>query len=373
MPTYLDPASDPTVDPTKKKPLPFGQALPGTMVNTTAGPGATVTDPALGDPSVPPPSVNPTSFTTGNGSAPGSAPIGGNLPAPVQGQETPGYQDASRPGTGLGGSPDFPSLPPGATPPPGYVDPQTGKTAGAAPKAPTAGPVPSNPGMPAPTTPGAPGSPTGTPGAPGAPPTTVDDAFKKTLIEGLTRGSPTLDDPTLQPAIAANRAAQQRGAERQRSILAERNAAGGTSDSGGATTGNLGIEADRAQQEGQFEGQTLLTAAQQQRDELMHYASLAGNTLSDEQHQQLQKQLADLDAQIKREQIASGEKLGSADIATRRYGIDTQGKLGEGELNLRELLGLLGHQDYLTGLGADLGKFTANRDDTNFYRALGLI
>jgi len=170
------------------------------------------------------PSVSP-QIPLGNPNAP--PPTVFDPSSPRKAEEIPGYQDAGAKPPAAGGN-DFPSLPPGATPPPGYYDPISGKTAGAAPGAPAQGPAPTAAPTAAPGTPAAPGAPAAprAPGAPGAPanpaapPTTVNDAYKKALIDGLTRGKPTLDDPELKAQTDAYALQQERAYGRARSDAA---------------------------------------------------------------------------------------------------------------------------------------------------------
>lgn len=289
-------------------------------------------------------------------------------------------------GTGGAGSADFPSLPPGATPPPGYVDPKTGKVAGspaASPTGPTAGPAPASPGTPAPTA-----SPAAPAADPNAPPANVNDAYKQALMKGLTQQAPTdiNSDPVLKAQADAYGVQQQRAKERAREDLAGRaGASGQLSDlagSGAFDQGLTGLEQQQGEAQGSFNAGLLGTAAQQQKDQLMKYAALAGSDMNAEQQRQLQQKLGELDAQIRREGIASQGRIADQSNATSRYGIDTQGALGRQELELRakqgdisallQLLSLNQNQSqFNTSTGVGLGEFGANRNDANFWKAIG--
>lgn len=244
---------------------------------------------------------------------------------------------------------------------------------------PLANPAPAAPGQPA--APGAPGAPAPAspppqtaqqaimqPVTPGADvtqgvPTTVSQAFQQALVNKLAPGPLSTSSPEVSSAIAANRAAEQRGFERTRAMTAERAAAQGL-DQNAFNSQLTGLAQARAGREGMFEGSTMLQAAQQRSQEIMAALAMGGSMLSDLDRQALQRELAQL-------QASTSLQLGQMQADTTREGQQIQNQLGLGELDLRRLLGsgqlnlgllnaMLGNQQFNTNLGAQLGMFGAN-------------
>jgi hypothetical protein len=241
-----------------------------------------------------------------------------------------------------GGSADFPSLPPGATPPPGYVDPVSGKTA---PTSPAAAPA-------APGTPAAPAPAAGAPaaGVPAAPPATISDAFKQSLITKLSGAQPIdTNNAAIAPAIQANKLAEQRGFENNRNILAERAAKSGTDASGGFDTDLIGLGEDRAMREGKYAGDAVMHLQDQQNDDIMRALGIGGGAYEGEQNRAFQggenQKGRDLQTIMQDKSLSMQDKIAQIDAALRGKGIDQSGRLGEGQLNLG-LLSLLTGADY---------------------------
>ena len=205
-----------------------------------------------------------------------------------------------------------------------------------------------------------------TPGASAAPsaPVSVNDAFKQSLIQGLTQQAPTANSPDLKPQMDAFSLAQTRAKERAREALAER---AGTSEFGansGAFANQLaGLDQAQGESEANFNAGLVGNAAQQQKQQLLQWAALAGNQLSGEDSRALQERLANLDAQIRREGIAQQGSLGEQDLSLRD-------KLGSGQLNLGLLTQLLGNQQFGQQLGANLGMFQSNQNNNNFWQSI---
>jgi hypothetical protein len=183
--------------------------------------------------------------------------------------------------------------------------------------------------------------------APGAP-TTAAGAFQQALVNRLTAPPVTAQSPELAGAIGANKLSQQRGFERDRSLLAERSAANGTSGSGGFDAQLLGLSQNRSAQEGQFAGNAVLQRSQQQANELTQALTLGGGLLSQQDQLAMQQRLAELNAQIQRESLAAQTSLGTQDLGLRR-------DLGQGNLNLGLLSALLQNQQFGQGLGLQAG------------------
>jgi hypothetical protein len=186
------------------------------------------------------------------------------------------------------------------------------------------------------------------------------------LVNRLTAPAVTAQSPEVAPAIAANKLSEQRGMERGRALLAEQAAGGGTDASGGFNTGVLGLNQQRAQNEGQFAGNAVMSAAQQQRNDLTSALSLAGGMLSQQDQLAAQAKLAELDAQLRREGLSAQTSLGQQDIGLRQ-------QLGEGSLNLGLLSALMGNQVQNSSLGLQAGLGTANLNQQAVLSALGYL
>lgn len=175
-------------------------------------------------------------------------------------------------------------------------------------------------------------------------PTTVAGAFQQSLVNQLTAPPVTAQSPELQPAIAANRAAEQRGLERNQAQLAEMAAAQGI-DPTALGTLTRGLIADSAQRQGQFAAQAVMQGAAQRAAQLQAALGLAGGLLSDQDRMMLQRELAELQAQLQREGLSLQGALGAGDLSLRR-------DLGTGQLNLGLLGTLLSNQQFGQGLAA---------------------
>lgn len=223
---------------------------------------------------------------------------------------------------------------------------------------------------PAPAAPAPPGAAPAAPTAPAAPgqPTTIADAFKKSLIDTLNTGGqvPTLNDPTIKAQSDAFAVGQQRAKERARASMAERAAAqGGVGvNSGAFDQGLIGLEQAQGEAEAGNNARLLGSELQQRRAQLLQAASIAGNTLNAEQARDLQRQLAELDAAIRREGIAQQSSLGQGDLALR-------GRLGEGQLNLGLLSALLGSDFNNRSLAQQGAQFGQGLDTQSILALLG--
>lgn len=198
-------------------------------------------------------------------------------------------------------------------------------------------------------------------------PATVTGAFQQALLNRLAPGPINAQNPEIAPAIQANQLAEQRGQERQRSLLAERAAAGGYSGSSGFDTQLRQLEQGRTQREGEFEANAIQGLGNRQAQELMAALGLGGQMLGQQdalglqrygmdQSNALQRYGIDTDAQLRREGYGLQGNLGGREL-------DIRDRLGSGQLNLGLLAQLLGNEQFGQQLGANLGMFGA---DLNF-------
>lgn len=358
--------------------------------------------PIMSDGGAPPP-TDPTQFTLGNGGAPfGGGPQEFDPSSPKQAQEDPGLQ-AQPSAPALGGSADFPSLPPGATPPPGFFDPITGKTAPAAPvpgappmaAPPTAGPAPTNPGMPAPTAPPPPVA--GAPGAPGTPPTSgpppvgtpsptgkpdrpfIDNEILRKLLEG--DDSIDMNNPAITGQMDAFAANRERSRRNSVDSDAERLAGQGMGSSGEMDVERRMENEDAAHDTASFAGDLAYKELTNQRAEYQKALDDAIRLGLADQEAVLREKIANIDATVRNRQIDVQEDLGKAELQLREFlgksGLDLQKLLGMGDLDLRRALGMAGinletfkalmqNEQFLKDLGFRIGSKEAdlNKDAT---------
>lgn len=195
-------------------------------------------------------------------------------------------------------------------------------------------------------------------------PATVAGSFQQALLNRL--GSPRISasSPEVQPAIQANQMSEQRGFDRNRALLAERNAAQGLNNSGGNESMIRGLAQDRAGRESQFAGQAVMDANQRRDAQMVPLLSMTGGMLGDIDRAQLQRYGIDLDAALRREGLGASTSLGQGDLALRE-------KLGTGNLNLG-LLGLLqGGQQFGQSLASNNAQFTAGLNQQALLNLLG--
>lgn len=240
---------------------------------------------------------------------------------------------------------------------------QAGSPSGPAPAAPTAS-------VPAPVSKTAQdvGNATGTVGqqTPQGGQTSVGQSFFQGLINRLNPQAVSASNPAIQPAIQANQLAEQRGFERNRNLLAERAAANGTNNSGGFETSLLGLAQDRAGREGEFEGSAVRDLADRQSREALASMGMAGNLLGGNANRQQQTDLANLDAELRRQGLNQQGELGRGDLDLRR-------RLGEGQLNLGLLGALFQNDQFGRSLGQNAAQFGAGLDQSGLLGLLGML
>jgi hypothetical protein len=219
---------------------------------------------------------------------------------------------------------------------------------------PTTGEATHDPTVPMPGAPAAPAAPIATPDkvagpqsdnpTTAGPATTINDAFKKALLDRLNKPvGVDPNDPTIKAQTDAFSLAQTRAKQRSREAMASRaGATGQISDlagSGAFDEGLSNLEQQQGESEASYNAGLMGDELTKQRDELYRYAALAGNQLSGVESRALQEKLANLDAQIKREQMTQQGGQFSQDLDLRKLLGEGQLGLGQGDLDLRKLLG----------------------------------
>lgn len=153
---------------------------------------------------------------------------------------------------------------------------------------------------------------TGATGA-GSPVTTSPsiDAQARTVLMDLLKTPTTITPEALNdhPAVQAMRMQEQRSEERQRRQMAERADLEGWSDSGGFDSGLAGIREKRGMNEANFVGNLATQQLRDNRDTLFNALQLATQQGQFDKAQQLQRELASIDAALRQAGIASSETM----------------------------------------------------------------
>jgi hypothetical protein len=132
----------------------------------------------------------------------------------------------------------------------------------------------------------------------------IDDARRDALLKMLTATPPTAEELNASPEANAYRLQEQRSYERDRDQLAEDAAFQGYNSTGAFDTELAGLRQSRAEGEAGFVGQLAITRMQQQREDLQFAIQQAQNQGQFDAAQAMQRELAQLDAAIRREQLA---------------------------------------------------------------------
>jgi hypothetical protein len=347
---------------------------------------------------------------TDEGAAPGT-PGGGAAPPPAP--PAPGAGPTTPPGEPQRPSAMPPSPPPAATPAPQIPLGVPGQTPN------TIGPV---------TSPGVPG-PRGRITGPGlldasqqTGPTTndpADAAFRTALLEMLSQNpnEASITDADIAPQQRAFQAATERSALKNRAGLMERASAEGIADSEATRAAGRSIETQAGQAIGANDAALIGQKLQGRREQLNQAMQIANARGMQREAQDLQRQLAnldaelktrgldvtregyqvqrdlasldtntkqylaDLDAKLRQQGYGTQERLAAMDAEVRKLGITSQENIGQLEIALRRELGIgelnLGLlqamlQDRQAGnvLGFDIGKWQSILNDNAARAAL---
>ena len=146
--------------------------------------------------------------------------------------------------------------------------------------------------------------------------------------------------------VRAYDTAQARAYDTNRANAAEAAAAAGYTGSGAQNTQAAGLAQTRAENEAQFTGQTALTLMNNRRADLQNALTMAQNAGQFDAAQGLQSELAQLDAEITKrgQDIAQQTALSGqqTQATTAANQTNAQLTLGQGDLALRQLLGMTG-------------------------------
>lgn len=140
-------------------------------------------------------------------------------------------------------------------------------------------------------------------------PSALDSALQDAILKLLgTNLSVDPNELRKSPEFRAKQLASQRAEERQRAQLAEEAAGGGWSASGGFNTKLTGLRQARGEGESDFLGNLATQRMQYNRDSLIAGIQAATSVGQFDKAQQLQRELADLDAAIKRATLEQQDK-----------------------------------------------------------------
>jgi hypothetical protein len=234
----------------------------------------------------------------------------------------------------------------------------------------------------------------------------IDDAYRQQLLALLSQNpnEASVTDADIAPQQRAFQAATERAALRNRAGLMERASAEGIADTEATRAAGRQIETQAGQAIGQNDAALVgqkLESRRAQLNQALQIASARGmqREANDLQRQlanldaelktrgidvtregyEVQRQLAtldtnskqylaDLDAQLRREGYSTQDRLAQLDAEVRKLGINTQGDIGQleialrrelgiGELNLGLLQSLMQNQQFNNSLGFDIGKW----------------
>jgi len=182
-------------------------------------------------------------------------------------------------------------------------------------------------------------TPTAAPTAATANQGTQDVVRNSWLAQATQNTAVDPNDPNIKQQVEPFAAEQERSRRQYESEAAERLSAQGLGDSG-QMDNERRFGAERAgQATGMFQSQLIGQELKTKRDEIQSALTNLGDTISNDQKNALGKQLADLDATIKREGYRSDEGIASQGDATKREGIASGERIGASEIAVKDRLG----------------------------------
>lgn len=145
-------------------------------------------------------------------------------------------------------------------------------------------------------------------GAPqiGAPQNSAFSQMIRDQITELLHQAPvSAEDPDIAPAISANRVAQERSLQDERNQIAESNYAQHLSGSGTADAQFQAARERTGVSEGQFSGNLVAQQALARRNQITQVLQIGAGVMTADQQQQLQRELANMDAILRQQQITN--------------------------------------------------------------------
>lgn len=175
------------------------------------------------------------------------------------------------------------------------------------------------------------------------------DVLRNSLLQRATQGTDiNTNDPAFRQQADHYAATQERLRRNYQDDAAERLTAQGMGSSGAMDSERRYANEQAANSTAGFEADLAKSELMNRRQEITDALNGLGGLISGDQARALQDQLAQLDAALKRESLASSTSLANQDLALRS-------KLGIGGLNLDALRTQLQNQQFNASLGADMG------------------
>ncbi len=174
--------------------------------------------------------------------------------------------------------------------------------------------------------------------------TPIQGAYQDALLKymGRSQETPSLNDSILGPQSEVYRATQQRGQERSRRVNAERAAANGMGQSGYLDNQiNQGVQ-EQNFNTAQFNANLLGGEMSKRREELQAALQLASATGNAEAARDLQQRLAQVSAMMQQQGLNLQGQLGFGDLDLRRDALGAQTALGMEGLNQNALRLIMG-------------------------------
>lgn len=179
-------------------------------------------------------------------------------------------------------------------------------------------------------------------------------------LTDLSKPINILEDPTYKAQTDAFNLSQSRGADRQRKVLAERNAAGGTLASGGFNTNVNQVYEKQAEGEAKYS------------------ADLAGQRLGERETQlnaaiQMARAVGqdDVALQLENEKAALAQAALQLQGELGRSDLSLRDRLGSGQLNLGLMNALMGNQQFYDSLGFNYAGLQNSMNRDAVIQALG--
>jgi len=181
----------------------------------------------------------------------------------------------------------------------------------------------------------------------------TQDVVRNSYLQQATQGT-TIDrnDPNFKQQVDPYNAAVERQKQGYLADAAERMSAKGMGDSGAMDTERRMANERAGEAQGSFESQLVGRELQNRRAEIQNALASLGSMVNSDQGRALQKQLADLDAQLKQAGLSQSGSLGAQELALKD-------KLGTGGLNIDLMRLLQQGQQFGDQLGFNVADRTA--------------
>lgn len=187
----------------------------------------------------------------------------------------------------------------------------------------------------------------------------TQDVVRNSWLQQATQGTEVdRNDPNFRQQVDPFAAAQERTRRTSENEAAERLSAQGLGSSGQMDNERRLAAEHAGQATGAFESQLVGRELENRRNEIKTALTSMQGMISDDQKMALQKQLADLDAAIKREGIQANVNTSAAELGVKD-------RLGTGALNVDIMRALLQNQQFGDSQALDWSKFDWSTNPMN--------